>query len=225
MVIMAGQKMIHLLQKKLCFALILLGATAIIDQNWINFEFTSRSHVLFAFKFLAITAIIFHSLLLRTNERWYKLFIVSGLVFSLAGDELLISGKDFFKAGVLAFMAAQLCYSQAFFLRRKLQSIIMIAWPVSVAILVIMGFSHTNFIVAVYASCLLMMVWQAGQCWKILKRIGTNMAFAGALFFLISDSTLAINRYWYAFPYASVIMLLTYYSSQYLIASSISETN
>ena len=44
----------------------------------------------------------------------YKSFLIAGLVFSLAGDVFLIDPDRFFKAGLAAFLVAQLLYIRAF---------------------------------------------------------------------------------------------------------------
>jgi uncharacterized membrane protein YhhN len=39
----------------------------------------------------------------------------------------------------------------------------------------------------------------------------------GALFFVVSDSLLAINKFYQAFPFAGLLIMLTYCAAQYFI--------
>lgn len=173
-----------------------------------------------ACKFFVMAVIIAYAIRKKGNDRGYKLFIISGLLCSLAGDELLIQGKNFFTAGVLAFMAAQLCYTQAFLSRRSEKSKFVYAWPGAIVALAIISLARDGWVVAVYAASLLMTVSQAWLCRRALGRFETSIAFGGAIMFLISDLILGVSRYIYNFPSASILMLLSYYSGQVLLAKS-----
>ena len=50
---------------------------------------------------------------------------------------------------------------------------------------------------------------------------GANRAAAGALFFMLSDTILAVNKFKMPLPFGHHAVLATYYVAQYLIYSSV----
>jgi len=67
--------------------------------------------------------------------------------------------------------------------------------------------------VTIYGLVLTLMAWQS---WRSFK-IGGYISVVGALFFVLSDSLLAINRFKMAIPQAGTWIMLTYLIAQFLI--------
>jgi hypothetical protein len=66
------------------------------------------------------------------------------------------------------------------------------------------------------------MAWLSWERFKIIKDTFSLLAAVGTLFFLVSDSALALNKFKKKFKSAELIILSTYYLSIWLIALSVS---
>ncbi len=183
--------------------------------------------LIYIFKPLATTLIFF---LAFTN--WAKsklpfaLWISIGLVFSLLGDILLIWPDQLFVAGLAAFLLAHLAYLVAFTRDAEFPA----NWPLWLAFLTI---AAANFFalkpnlpsglalpVALYAVALSTMTAQAAGRALLLRNSSAKLAAIGALFFLLSDTLLAWNRFHHPIPLASLLILAPYYAAQLLVAQS-----
>ncbi|MFL5386725.1 MAG: lysoplasmalogenase [Longimicrobiaceae bacterium] len=155
---------------------------------------------------------------------FYRLLVAAGLVFSLAGDVLLMLPRERFVGGLVAFLLAHLLYIRAFTLD-ELRVTWWIVLPLAAyaAVLLRILLPHVprklKAPVVVYALVLLGMAWAAAErCaagWP-----GGTLAAAGAALFVASDSALAINRFARQFRGADAVVLGTYYAAQTLIALS-----
>ena len=65
------------------------------------------------------------------------------------------------------------------------------------------------------------MAWAALNRWLATEQPAAVLAFSGALFFLLSDSLLAWDRFKTKFHKARFYVLTTYFMAQWLIAFSI----
>ena len=161
----------------------------------------------------------------------YRAFIIAGLLFSAAGDVFLALPQDRFVWGLGSFLAAHIFYIAAFLsvggfgftwwivLPALLYGAAMLAilWPHVAAGL--------RLPVAVYLAVILVMGWQATEQWSVLRSPSALLGMVGAGFFIISDSVLALNKFRGGFPGGSrgadVVIMLTYYAAQWLLALSV----
>jgi uncharacterized membrane protein YhhN len=156
----------------------------------------------------------------------YQRLIVLGLMFSLAGDILLMLPRDRFVAGLAAFLIAHLHYIAAFARGGGATSSLFIILPLLLyaALLLRWLLPHVpaplRVPVLLYALALAAMVWQAAER-AHAGRPGAMLAAAGALLFLVSDSALASNRFVRHFRGADALVLGTYFTAQALIALSL----
>lgn len=142
-----------------------------------------------------------------------------GLLFSGAGDILLqIDGVRFFVHGLGAFLIAHLFYIAAF-LRRP--ALVRARLPILVAIAVygcIMGFVLLPWLgeMLVPVTVYLLIILGMG----ISASLGTEnhaLVIAGACFFIVSDSLIAVNRFLTPVPLSGYLVMGTYYAAQLLI--------
>jgi uncharacterized membrane protein YhhN len=159
----------------------------------------------------------------------YRIPIMAGLVFSLAGDALLMGGRDYFVPGLVAFLLAHICYCRAFWPLKNLgaalnwlplylvysSSLLFSLWP---------HLGSLKIPVTVYALVLAFMGWTAAARWKETRNPAAARAAWGAVLFMLSDSTLAVNRFAVRFEVAGFLVMTTYIAAQWLIASSIYPT-
>ena len=165
--------------------------------------------------------------------RRYRAWIVAGMVFSLAGDVLLMLPANLFVAGLLAFLGGHLCFITAFLGDSRL-AVRPLAWLVcllaggaNLALLWPSIPATLHLAVAVYALALSCMAAQAlGRAWfhagDALAR-PARYAAIGGLLFMLSDSLLAWNRFHGALPMAVLWVLGSYYAALWFIARSVAQ--
>jgi uncharacterized membrane protein YhhN len=156
----------------------------------------------------------------------YKTLVLAGLAFSLLGDVALMFPEKWFTAGLVAFLAAQVCYILAFkplpghrvspttFLPLVLYGLLMF-------FLLAPKLGPMKVPVFVYIAAIVTMAGFAAARFVHLGGTRPLLAFAGAVLFLISDSVLAYDRFGRRIRGARVIVLGTYFPAQLLIALSV----
>lgn len=150
----------------------------------------------------------------------------AGLALSLAGDIFLMLPADRFLAGLASFFAAHACYVAAFASgaggEARIASLLPFAlWGALVLAFLWPRLGSLRVPAALYACAIAAMGWQAACQWQALGTRPAGLAFAGALFFVASDSVLAVNRFRGPLPAAQPIVLSTYWTAQLLIAGSV----
>ncbi|PWK13349.1 lysoplasmalogenase [Tumebacillus permanentifrigoris] len=155
----------------------------------------------------------------NSSESW----LVAGLVLSLVGDVLLVLPSDRFLAGLVAFLAAHLCYIAAFVQQAEggglLPAVVLAVFGIGYFLLLrrgVLASGGYGLLVAVvcYISVILLMVWRA---WMT----GNVWVLAGAILFMISDSILAWNRFIKRSVTGEVAVMATYYTAQGVLASTL----
>lgn len=168
----------------------------------------------------------------RYGDR-FTLLIQAGLLFSLVGDVALMLQHldDFnFLIGLGAFLLAQLCYAIAFMhnvveieaLRPPwlplLLSAVLVAYGYFFAERLLPGVDDPIRIpVGVYAAAITFMGVAAAFRFARTFLRSFLLVLAGALFFVMSDSLLAIDRFLEPFDAAGWSVMLTYGIAQVLI--------
>ncbi|OGD17278.1 MAG: hypothetical protein A2V76_11110 [Candidatus Aminicenantes bacterium RBG_16_63_14] len=156
----------------------------------------------------------------------YKMLILAGLLFSLAGDIALMFPEKWFTAGLVSFLVAHVCYILAFkpgpghsisagvFIPFIIFGLLMFR-------ILSPSLGPMKFPVLVYIAAITAMAGLAAA--RFVNEGGTRplLAFAGAVLFLVSDSVLAYDRFAKKLRPAQAIILGTYFPAQLLIALSI----
>ncbi len=214
-------------RRRLSFAL----ATALSGALLIAAEIAGQHERVYVFKPLAIATVIAMALLSppKPSPR-YRLLVVTALVWSLAGDILLMLPGNLFAPGLGCFLVAHLCYIAAFATHGSGRNAGVVALLPFAAIAGTMlavlwpGLGALRIPVVLYIGVIATMAWQAWGRWLRVRSSGALRAAIGALFFLASDGTLAVNRF--GAPLGSpatvtLVILSTYLAAQWLIASSV----
>ena len=170
----------------------------------------------------------------RQNEYpFFRKAVLAALVFSTFGDVLLMfSGGIFFLLGLAAFLLAHLSYIGAFssissfkngFLRQNLGWVLpFLAFPILLLNFLWNGIPDgMKLPVAVYAGIISVMALSVLN----LKGKVTVSVFwtllAGAMLFLISDSSLAVAKFGQPFDGARLTIMVTYIGGQYLLVRGV----
>ena len=188
-------------------------------------EYKPTRTQVYIFKPLTTILIMGIALLGVSPNVLYKTLIVIGLVFCLGGDVFLMLPAKYFIMGLVSFLIGHIFYIAAFATDGGLQ----LSWwllPVAVYGVIIYSVLHPHLgkmrgPVIAYVLVILTMAWQALTRWSMLQTTGALLAAAGAVTFVVSDSTLALDRFREKFRSARVIVLTTYWLAQWLIALSV----
>ena len=150
------------------------------------------------------------------------------LLFSWAGDVLLMfesSNADFFIFGLVAFLLAHIFYIIFFTLIRKNEHIPS-KWGF-IALVGCYGIFLTDILdpylgsmkwpVRIYSLVLMLMFYGALLMGFVKKKDSGILITIGAVLFVLSDSLLAINKFYKSFEYAGIAIMATYGIAQLLI--------
>ncbi|MDP4263456.1 MAG: lysoplasmalogenase [Bacteroidota bacterium] len=159
-----------------------------------------------------------------------KKWILFALFFSLAGDVLLLfqqNDKLFFLLGLSAFLLAHIFYIIFFHFVRVKERVRSNAWFLLIVVVyyaVLITFlspylGDMKLPVRIYGIVISFMLMLAMHMPFTRNKIAGQWMLAGALLFVISDSVLAINKFYESFEMAPVIIMLTYGLAQLFIVA------
>lgn len=174
------------------------------------------------FKLIPMLLILFFAITLKPIQSpKYRMLILTGLFFCMIGDGTLI----WFVIGLSSFLIGHLFYTAGFisswnYSHKRMLSII----PISIyaflmssnimAALIDKGDRGLIIPVIAYTIAISTMVFTAIMT-------GNKWAIIGSILFIISDSILSWDLFVQSVRYSSELIMITYYSAQFLIARSI----
>ena len=158
----------------------------------------------------------------HTRRAWF----VAALVFSLAGDVLLMLPQDRFVPGLAAFLVGHVCYVVGFWTHRPATG----AFVIAVVVVLV--------IVAPLARRILGAIARSGQTGEFGVPVsgyivviasmlatalatGNVLAGAGAVLFVASDSMIAWDRFVKPWAWAPVAIMVTYHLGQAGLVASL----
>lgn len=162
---------------------------------------------------------------------------ITALLFCWLGDVLLIFQPDhelFFIGGLVAFLTGHVLYILTYRqhqLSNQADELLptqkaRYSFPIILAGtgLIVVLFPHLGVLkipVLVYASVLMMMVMMALFRYGRTSSTSFRLVLTGAVFFMISDSVLAINKFYKPIEMGGLLIMTTYILAQYLIVEGI----
>lgn len=158
-----------------------------------------------------------------------NLWFVLGLFFSFLGDVfLLFSTEQFFMFGLGSFLLAHVMYIKitASFLQKKSITIMLTsALPfvlLTIALLFLIKDNLGTMLLPVVVYGLVISTFGAVALlnYRSEKSTANLWLFLGASLFIISDSMIAINRFYEAKEMYALLIMLTYIIAQYLICKA-----
>ncbi|WP_316829217.1 lysoplasmalogenase [Pedobacter aquatilis] len=184
----------------------------------------------FSKPFIVLTLLIWLYSATTLKGRFHKR-IFTGLILALAGDVFLMlqSGHaGFFIYGLIAFLLCHIFYIRAFILDHKSNpnhKNPFFLWSVGGLIIFCVGLffylqpflGAMQFAVLMYAIIITVMAIMAVNRYGKVNLFSYRIILAGALFFLLSDSALAVNKFAQPIPQSGVLIMATYMIAQYLI--------
>lgn len=151
---------------------------------------------------------------LTGRRRW---LMTIALLFAAFADAAI---EFSFVAGLASFLVMQLLYTVVFLsdasFQRGRAAILLLVLYIAAALWVLLPKAGELILpVAVYMGAIGLMGISAA-CYR-----GSRWVFAGALLFIISDTLIAVNRFWLPVPLERYLILGTYFSAQLLIAGGV----
>ena len=169
---------------------------------------------------------------------WYYVEVVSvknklflwALFFSFLGDVFLLSEAElYFMLGLGAFLMSHTLFISMVIKEMKISSAkqkIIAAVPFVLtftSLLLLLKNSLGGLLLPVVVYGFVISVFGAVSLLSYLafKSKASFLLFLGAVFFVVSDSVLAINKFYDAKSYYPVIVIITYIVAQYLICRAV----
>ncbi|MDW3195387.1 MAG: lysoplasmalogenase [Cytophagales bacterium] len=165
----------------------------------------------------------------KKNVTLLVLLLCAALIFSWGGDvALLYEGDTYFLLGMGSFLIAQLIYAYLF--KKSIQlKIHWKWWYIAPVLLLTIGFLSQvlpkagafQIPIAVYALAISVMAIAAIARHGKVGEKSFKLVVAGAIIFVISDCTIAWNKFVMPFELADAFVMLTYTTAQLLIVRGI----
>lgn len=185
---------------------------------------SSSTHLrIYSKPLLMITLFIGFLSVLRTLQNTDKWVFAGALIFALLGDIFLV-GDDSFILGLGSFLIMQLIYIYLFIKDRNFYG--RREWMYGVLLLAIIAITNYFLMphvgdmlvpVILYTTAISLMSFFAYT--RDMTKAGYSLVWIGTLFFILSDTLLAINLFLVKMTFGGILVMLTYVIAQFLIAS------
>ncbi|PWI30245.1 lysoplasmalogenase [Flavobacteriaceae bacterium LYZ1037] len=175
---------------------------------------------------ILISLIIFFWTQSSNLEIKLKTMILLALVFSLLGDILLMfvsQSANYFIGGLVAFLTAHIFYVLVFLKHRNTSknSIVFIGFLLAYGVLIfyILRDSLGNMLIPVILYMLVIFAMATAAFLRKGQVVKTSftLVFIGAILFMISDSILALNKFYQPLPFTNFSIMFTYSFAQLFI--------
>ncbi len=202
---------------------ILFVIVVFIDLIAIAFHYPVLEAVVKPMLMLLLMGVYVFSSEKRNN--WYLL----ALAFSFLGDVLLLDKENMFLFGIASFLMTQLIYIKLILkttgkseLRLKIISII----PFLIYIIILLTLLKDNlgkYLIPVIVYGIAISVFGMVSLHLYLQRKSkvSVLMLSGAVLFILSDSMIALNKFYEPHEFYPVAIMLTYTLAQYLILRSV----
>jgi uncharacterized membrane protein YhhN len=211
--------------KKL-YGLIFFSTILVADLFAVHFSYKIAEYI---FKPLIVICLLAYFLLqTRTINSNLKKWIVAALLFSWLGDVLLmLQGDDslFFLLGLSAFLMAHVFYILFFHFIRVKENITS-RWYLLLTVVIYYtglmavlspGLGDMKLPVRIYGVVISFMLLLALHMIPVKNRKAGLWLMSGAVLFVISDSVLAIDKFYRSLELGGIVVMLTYGMAQFFI--------
>ena len=156
--------------------------------------------------------------------------LVLALLFSLMGDSLLMfvsKSMHFFTGGLFAFLLAHIFFIILFYRKKSKKPLgFGLSLGTILYMLLILNFISSNlgtmrYPVILYMVIIMLMFLAATHRQKEVGKLSYNLILIGAILFVVSDSILALNKFYKPILYPQISIMLTYGLAQLLITLGI----
>jgi uncharacterized membrane protein YhhN len=194
-------------------------------------EYKGAQRKVYLLKPLTMLLIVAMGLILLPEKLdWYHYALLIGLLFSIGGDVALMWPSDKFMLGLVSFLTGHIFYISGLISGIELS----LSWYVWVPLIILgsgmflglrSGLGRMQIPVLLYILVILIMSGTAWERHFQLELPQTYFALWGATLFILSDALLAWNRFRVKFKSAQLFILGTYYTAQWALAISLSQSD
>lgn len=179
---------------------------------------------------LLISLILFFYSQSKTMPKSARSIILLALIFSLLGDIFLMfvdQSPHYFMLGLLSFFLAHVFYCVIFFRNRNPKNkpigliTILLIYAFGLFLLLQDHLGDLKIPVVFYIIIILMMVITAFLRREKVSQKSFIFVFIGAILFVISDSVLAVNKFYMPLPLSGISIMLTYGLAQFFIVKGL----
>ncbi|WP_420572670.1 lysoplasmalogenase [Kordia sp.] len=159
-----------------------------------------------------------------------KITTILALLFSLWGDVLLMfvtNDEGFFIAGLISFLIAHIMYIVVFLRDRNGKkdnlswAVLFLLYAIGLFWIIKDNLGDLLIPVLIYMTAILTMAITAFMRRGMVLRQGFQYVCVGAVFFIVSDSLLAVNKFHSTLPLSNLSIMTTYATAQFLIITGI----
>lgn len=204
---------------------LLSGAAALSALAAISAEGNGRRHQSF-YLLKPLTTLLITGIALLAPPGDYRTLVIVGLLLSCLGDIcLMFDGNRWFMGGLSSFLLAHIAFVAAYLAGVEVRTP-----PWWTALFAVYGLAFFGWLlprtgplklpVIVYGAVLMGMAAAAAARWVELRNTSAVLAFAGAVIFIVSDSSLAVRQFNGRYRGAQPLILTTYWTAIGLIAWS-----
>lgn len=167
-----------------------------------------------------------------------KNIMLAAVFFSWLGDMFLLFENQnplFFILGLASFLTTHILYIIYFLNIRNSSVSLLKKHPWLIVVVIIYGISLVWLLFAklgdlkipviVYAAVICTMLLCSLHIFYKANKMAAGLFITGALLFVLSDSILAVNKFYQPFTYAGVCIMLTYCAAQYNIVCGFLKQN
>jgi Predicted membrane protein len=211
------------LKFNLIFALIFILQLAAECYNLATLRYITKP-------LIVISLLVMFAISTKLKGRFHKR-LFTGLIFGLAGDVLLMlvwQNEAFFMYGLIAFLLCHIFYIRAFYLDfssapqldkkgARIAIVLCALFSISFYVYIRHSLGAMKLPVMIYAFIISLMMMMAAFRNMRVNKLSFNLILFGAIFFLMSDSILAYNKFVNSFDLAGLLIMATYMIAQYLI--------
>jgi uncharacterized membrane protein YhhN len=212
--------------------LAVLAATAAIAGAWLGGAWLWLHY---AGKPLATLSILWLALSAQPAvDAGYRRAVLAGMALSLVGDVCLMLPGDRFVPGLVAFLLAHLCYIVAFApgsaAKARVVAFLLLAAVAAANLATLLPRIEPALkipvlayvvVLATMAGFALARAWTPALTGAMPRSV--RFAATGAMFFVLSDSLLAWDRFAGNVPVPSLLVLSSYWLAQWCIARSVQQ--
>ncbi|MEY2918515.1 MAG: hypothetical protein RIS73_2229 [Bacteroidota bacterium] len=161
-----------------------------------------------------------------------KRLLLTGLFFSWLGDMFLLcenKNPQFFILGLICFLTTHIFYifyflkiktaNTSFLKKQPWLFLLIIGYGATLVWLLYPYLGDLKIPVMVYAVVICSMLLCSLHIFLKVNKPANLFYLVGAVFFVLSDSLLAINKFYQLFAFAGVFIMLTYCAAQYFIVT------
>ncbi|OUS02529.1 lysoplasmalogenase [Flavobacteriales bacterium 33_180_T64] len=201
--------------------------SGIVSAELICGSIDTLEHLHYIFKpAIVVSLLIFFWMKSASLKFNLRLIIVLALLFSLTGDLLLMFvdvAPNYFLFGLVSFLLAHIMYCIAFLTHRNKTLkpygfiAILLIYASGLFYLLKGGLNDMLIPVIVYMLVILSMSTTAFLRKNNVVKRSYIFVFLGALMFMVSDSILALNKFYAPLAYSNISIMLTYALAQFFI--------